>query len=529
MANYDYGMLQNGSDIRGVALPGVRGEDVNITPEVTSRIAKGFLYSLTLSTGKSPADIRIALGRDSRLSGSEILNSFCEALLLYGVCILDCGLASTPAMFMSTVFPDYIADGAVMITASHLPWNRNGFKFFTKNGGLDKGDITDILNFAESAQIISRLSAASTPENEGKRITAPLMRTYSANLRKIIIDEMSSACEASPRKGNHKTESKPLSGMKICVDAGNGAGGFYANEVLKPLGADISASRYLDPDGRFPNHPPNPENSEAMQSVCGAVLSGKCDLGLIFDTDVDRSSAVDENGKEISRNAIVAMAAALIADKYPGSTVVTDSITSDRLHDYLEEVLNLRHLRYKRGYRNVINKSIELNNKGIPSYLAIETSGHAAYKDNFFLDDGAFLATRIVIRAALLFKQGKGISSVLDRLSEPAESVEIRLPINASDFAACAQEAIDAVLSLDGISYSPFGIKCSVVRPNYEGVRISFCGDFSGWFLIRRSLHDPILPVNIESDTPGGVEAIKKLLKETLSRVSGVDTSLFER
>ena len=187
-------------------------------------------------------------------------------------------------------------------------------------------------------------------------------------------------------------------------------------------------------------------------------------LGLIFDTDVDRSSAVDENGKEISRNAIVAMAAALIADKYPGSTVVTDSITSDRLHDYLEEVLNLRHLRYKRGYRNVINKSIELNNKGIPSYLAIETSGHAAYKDNFFLDDGAFLATRIVIRAALLFKQGKGISSVLDRLSEPAESVEIRLPINASDFAACAQEAIDAVLSLDGISYSPFGIKSSKDR-----------------------------------------------------------------
>ena len=193
MANYDYGMLQNGSDIRGVALPGVRGEDVNITPEVTSRIAKGFLYSLTLSTGKSPADIRIALGRDSRLSGSEILNSFCEALLPYGVCILDCGLASTPAMFMSTVLPDYIADGAVMITASHLPWNRNGFKFFTKNGGFDKGDITDILNFAESTQIISRLSAASTPENEGKRIAAPLMRTYSANLRKIIIDDINAA------------------------------------------------------------------------------------------------------------------------------------------------------------------------------------------------------------------------------------------------------------------------------------------------------------------------------------------------
>ena len=137
-----------------------------------------------------------------------------------------------------------------------------------------------------------------------------------------------------------------------------------------------------------------------MASICQRVKESSSDLGLIFDTDVDRSSAVDENGKEISRNGIVAMAAALIADEYPKTTVVTDSITSRQLTEFLEDDLHLSHLRFKRGYKNVINKAKELNDAGTDCQLAIETSGHAAYKENYFLDDGAYLAVKIVIRAA---------------------------------------------------------------------------------------------------------------------------------
>lgn len=122
----------------------------------------------------------------------------------------------------------------------------------------------------------------------------------------------------------------------------------------------------------FPGHEPNPENKEAMESIRQAVIQNKADLGLIFDTDVDRSSAVDQNGREISRNAIVAMAAALIAKEYPGTTVVTDSITSDQLTEYLEQCLGLKHLRYKRGYRNVINKAMELNDMGLTASLPLK-------------------------------------------------------------------------------------------------------------------------------------------------------------
>ena len=105
---------------------------------------------------------------------------------------------------------------------------------------------------------------------------------YSAHLRDII------------KKGvNAADYDHPLKGFKIIVDAGNGAGGFYARDVLSPLGADTAGSQFLEPDGYFPNHIPNPENEVAMQSVCKATLDAKADMGVIFDTDVDRGGAVD--------------------------------------------------------------------------------------------------------------------------------------------------------------------------------------------------------------------------------------------
>ena len=311
--------------------------------------------------------------------------------------------------------------------------------------------------------------------------------------------------------------------MKITVDAGNGAGGFYASKVLQPLGADISSSQFLEPDGHFPNHAPNPEDKNAMEAICTQVKTCGADLGLIFDTDVDRSSAVDEKGCEISRNGIVAMAAALIADKYPGTTVVTDSITSNQLTVFLEDTLGLSHLRFKRGYKNVINKSIELCRSGIDSQLAIETSGHAAYKENYFLDDGAYLATKIVIKAAQLFREGRGISSLIADLETPAESIEIRFPILADDFVAYG----DRILKDLEILTDSGQIKgASLVKPNYEGVRINFNQpSCKGWLLLRKSLHDPIMPLNIESDIPGGVHEIRRALKPLLAGYDKLDIS----
>jgi Phosphomannomutase len=229
-----------------------------------------------------------------------------------------------------------------------------------------------------------------------------------------------------------KTE-QPLAGARIVVDAGNGAGGFFVDQVLKPLGADTSGSQYLEPDGHFPNHVPNPEDAVAIAHISKAVLDNQADLGIIFDTDVDRAAIIDEKGNAINRNGFIAFIASLLLADYPGSTIVTDSITSTGLTEYIES-LGGKHHRFKRGYKNVINEAIRLNEEGIETHLAMETSGHGAIKENYFLDDGAYLVTMALIKFAELHQAGKPISSFLAGLKEPVEAEEIRYKIATENF-----------------------------------------------------------------------------------------------
>lgn len=490
--------LQNGSDIRGVALPGVEGEEVNLTPLDAMKIGASFANWLTYKLNKNPLNLKICVGRDPRLSGEDLVDGLLKGIAYYGAQSADAGLASTPAMFMSTVMEYYEFDAAVMVTASHLPFNRNGFKFFTAEGGLNKEDVASILKMASKINM--------SPDFPYETEKVQLMDMYSATLRQMI---------AGGLRGD-------LSGMHIVIDAGNGSGGFFATDVLAPLGADISGSQFLEPDGHFPNHIPNPENPEAMKSICDAVKASGADLGIIFDTDVDRISAVDGSGEPISRNHIIALAAALAAEDHPGGTVVTDSITSDELRAFLENDLGLRHLRYKRGYRNVINKAQELRQAGEDAFLAIETSGHCAFSDNYFMDDGAFLAVNIIVAAAKIKKDSDGredIRSLISSLKSPAEAQEFRLDIVDPDFQEKADEILAAVESLAREN------DClTLVEPNYEGIRVNFSLDgANGWFLARKSLHDPVLPVNIESEQEGGVEKVASLLAECLGEIDGVD------
>ncbi|MBQ3817423.1 MAG: phosphomannomutase/phosphoglucomutase, partial [Clostridia bacterium] len=359
----NYMELKSGTDIRGIASE-LGGKQVNLTDDAIYDITSAFVSWYVNKFKSDVASLKFSVGHDSRISANRISSKVIEALCDSGVDVFNCNLASTPAMFMTTV--DLKADAAIQITASHHPFDRNGLKFFTPNGGLDSEDITEILKLAQNKEKV-------ICDTKGKVSSANYMKDYSARLRKMICDAVG------------KSESdKPLSGYKIIVDAGNGAGGFYAENVLKPLGADIKGSQFLEPDGMFPNHIPNPENEQAMESICKAVLNNKADLGLIFDTDVDRAGCVGADGIEINRNRLIALASVIAMQGNEGATIVTDSVTSDGLKEYIENYLGCKHYRYKRGYKNVINKAIELCEQGINCPLAIETSGHAALKENYF-------------------------------------------------------------------------------------------------------------------------------------------------
>lgn len=486
--------LKSGTDIRGVAVK-TETEEIELTNEVVEKICTAFAQWVKKKYNKN--DLKIAVGHDSRISADRIKENAIKAFVSEGVTVYDCGLASTPSMFMSIVM-DIKVDASLEITASHHPYQRNGLKFFTVDGGLEGSDVKEILEIAYDVKQSGK---------DGNVITYNFMDIYCEHLRNTIINEVGAG-------------DKPLSSLKIAVDAGNGVGGFYAKNVLEPLGADVSGSRFLEPDGMFPNHIPNPENKQAIESACEMVVKSNADFGLIFDTDVDRMGCVSKTGEEINRNRLVALASVIALTGNEGGTVVTDSLTSDGLRSFIENDLGGKQLRFKRGYKNVIDKSIELNNQGINSPLAIETSGHAALKENYFLDDGAYLATKIVILLAKLNKEGKDIDDLISTLKDPAESLEIRVPINLSNFKEYGEKVI-----MELTEYAESHEGWEVEKENYEGVRINLNG---GWFLLRLSVHDPILPLNIENDNKGVCGEIAKELKQFLSRFDKLDLCNFD-
>ncbi len=308
--------LQNGTDVRGVAYKDENSKlDITLSEEEVKRIAKAFATWLTKKLNRK--DIKISIGMDSRLTGPKFRQVSSKELTSIGVDVLDCALATTPAMFMSTIMEGYNCDGAIMFTASHMPYIYNGMKMFTKDGCLEKLELKEVLDIAVEKDFI-------LAEKTGQVLEKNLIDDYSKSLVESIRRGVSS-------KENYK---EPLKGMKIIVDAGNGAGGFFAKNVLEELGADTQGSQFLEADGMFPNHIPNPENKEAMESISKATLENKADLGIIFDTDVDRAAIVASTGQAINKNALIAVISKIILEENPKSTIVTDSVTSNGLADY---------------------------------------------------------------------------------------------------------------------------------------------------------------------------------------------------
>lgn len=498
--------LQNGSDVRGISVANER--PVTLSPIEAHAIGVGFARWLKLSKNKGVKDLplRVSVGLDPRITGKVLAEALCCGLEEEGVEVSFFGLCSTPAMFKSCVTAEYEYDAACMVTASHLPFDRNGMKFFTKKGGLNKKQLKQVMEAAAEVYAEAMHPGKFSPADVKN---VDFISVYKAQLVAKIRDELS----FSGVKYNDFM--KPLQGFKIIVNAGNGGGGFFT-EILEEVGATTKGSLYLDPNGMFPNNTPNPEDKAAMDTTISAVIKEGANLGIVFDPDVDRCGLVDESGTVINRNRLIALMSSIILREYPESTIVTDSVTSCGLKVFIES-LKGKHFRYKKGYKNVIDKALELNSNDTPCYMAIETSGHCALKENFFLDDGAYLAVKVIIEMARMKNFRKKLLDHISRLQEPAESHEFRFTVRpefedetrkiTSDFADELREAVSRV---------PLWAPESV---NYEGFRaVVFEGDMRlGWLMVRQSLHEPKIILNVESDTVGGIKEIgNTLLSEFL-------------
>lgn len=287
--------LQNQFDVRGVSIQSAKS-NVTFSSREAYYIAAGFSRWL-LSIGEGPVGGALVVGYDSRLTsralGEAALQGMSSVLPPSTAC-LDLGLCSTPSVFHACQAEGLSAAGGIMVTASHLPSDRNGMKLFTPQGGLTAAQLSEVLEQA------SRLYVED--EQQGRRLDRPQRRdgglrrrqtaTPSLTLRRpwkssYVLDVYGSHLTRLLREGVAAEGSlwhRPLSGLRILVNAGNGAGGFFAR-LLQQCGADTGGSLYLEPDGRFPHHPPNPENAVAMSTTARAVADRQADLGIVFDTD----------------------------------------------------------------------------------------------------------------------------------------------------------------------------------------------------------------------------------------------------
>jgi len=484
----DWYKFKRGSDIRG--------DEALLSDEFAEALGFAFVAWLARRYGSIGQFLKVAVGRDSRASGPRLKDALIRGIEAGDAEVMDCNLCTTPAMLMLTTDKRFKIDGAVMVTASHHPAEKNGFKLMTAGKCLTEDEVEDVLFFAGRSKIPS-------PEERAFDYISYYTDSLAAMVRKRLDDPAL----------------KPLLGLRVVVDAGNGAGGFYA-KFLEDLGVDVEGSQFLEPDGSFPHHLPDPENRETMKKLADAVIEYEADLGVIFDADCDQVAIVDEKGRAINRNRLIAMIAAILLEENPGATFVTDSVTSSGLARFITE-WGGTHYRFKRGYRNVIDEAVRLNEEGIDCPLAIETSGHAAFRENNFLDDGMYLVTRLICEAMNRKREGETLSMLIDELQEPVESAEIRMNILSDDLRQAAQDVIEVILShtLDNPAWR-------LAADNREGVRIIFDldgGVDNAWFLLRMSVHDPVMPLNAESDVPGGV---RTMLGELYALLKGGEVDL---
>jgi phosphomannomutase len=266
---------------------------------------------------------------------------------------------------------------------------------------------------------------------------------------------------------------------------------------------------------------------EETTRVCEMV---NADIGILLDTDADRCGfvvprVVNEDGtrsdyEALNRNRLIALLSVIFSETSPGCAIVTDSVTSEGLETFLQQDLGLQHVRYLKGYANVINKARELTESGAANAeMAIETSGHCAMKENDYLDDGTYTACKIVGLLARISKENKSLLDLISNLTEMPEEGELRMELLDESLESTSEVFDFAALEIEqlcesvGSEEDPAIASWKIDTENLEGVRVR-TGN-GGFFMLRKSLHDPVISLQVEGTSRDEIRAtiIDPLLK----------------
>jgi phosphomannomutase len=375
------------------------------------------------------------------------------------------------------------------------------------------------------------------------------MPHYASTLRDSIVREVQLGLDETERSDIPL----PLAGLRIVLNSGHGSGGFFYH-VLHDLGADLSQSQHLNqPDATFPSGIPNPESDRMVKETTQLCEEIDADIGIMLDTDADRCGFIVPTASStfpfsthqyqpLNRNRLIALLGRIFSERSPGCAIVTDSVTSEGLAKFLSN-LGVKHVRYLKGYANVIEKAMELSQSGqANAEVAIETSGHCAMKENGYLDDGTYTAVKVIACLAQVAardrcnrnnidrsrnheKSSDGSSSnppsnLLDLISALEELEEVReLRLSVTDGSLATTESIFQELchQVDNACHNgKNGWELDV--DNLEGIRVRTPGSHGGFFMIRKSLHDPLLSLQVEGRNKEEVRA--QVIQPTLKLLS---------
>lgn len=420
-------------------------------------------------SGRQSDQRKVAVGYDCRLSSGELNSSLTQGLLDGGVDVISTGLGPTPQLYYSVVSKKLW--GGIQITGSHNPGDQNGFKMMLGEKTLSGDDIQRLRQ-----QILSRQAGKYSPPSNAKKSSVQPFDARTAYIEELVN-------RSKPYMGN-------LRKIRLVVDAGNGVGGLVGPEMLRRLGCEV-IELYTAPDGRFPNHHPDPTVLENIRELRERVIAEKASVGIAWDGDADRIGVVDEKGDPLYGDILLVLYGRQLLKEVPYPIIIGDVKCSEIMFQDLRQ----------RGAETVMAKTghslIKAELKKLHAHLAGEMSGHMFFSHRYFgFDDALHASARLV---EILSNSNASLSELLSDLPKMVSTPEIRVE--------CPENLKFEVAERAKTAFSEFE-----TNP-LDGVRIRFP---HGWGLVRASNTQPALVMRFEAETEQQLEEYRKLVEERI-------------
>jgi len=448
-------------DIRGVA-------DVDLSDELARALGRTFAFVLRRdAVAATSARLRVAVGRDGRLSSERLFAALTRGLRDGGVDVISVGIGPTPLLYFAAHHLG--TDGAMMITASHNPAPDNGFKLMRGKASFFGADIQMLADLLERDAASKELTGAERGGFEEMDLSAAYIESVKRSSR---LDHTR---------------------VKFVVDGGNGSAGPLGVATLRALGFEPEAL-FCDIDGRFPNHHPDPTVPANLVVLRERVLASGALLGIAWDGDGDRLGAVDDKGDMVFGDQLLILFARALLREHPGAMIIGEVKCSETLYADIA-LRGGRPLVWKTGHSLIKTKMKQEN-----ALLAGEMSGHMFFADRWpGFDDATYATVRLL---EIIAHEGKGLRELLADVPKTFNTPEIR--VDCPD--AIKFEVVRRVLA----HYRPTHRVLDI-----DGARVEF-GD-SAWGLCRASNTGPVLVLRFEARTEARRDEIRRDMEEAVA------------